>query len=59
MDSKEDLIKMRDLFSDSAQILDELINLEERKDNGEDVSDEYETAMGKFVVKMMKLQSLE
>jgi hypothetical protein len=59
MDSKEDLIKMRDLFSDSAKILDELINLADRENNGEDVSDEYETAMGKFVVKMMKLQSLK
>lgn len=40
------------------EVLDELIVLEEKEKAGENVEADTETAMGKFVMKLLKLQSL-
>ncbi|MDF2804408.1 MAG: hypothetical protein K0S61_4313 [Anaerocolumna sp.] len=40
------------------EVLDELILLEEKESAGEDVESATEAAMGKFVMKLLKLQSL-
>ena len=61
MESLEDIkamMEMRDLFRDSADVIDELIELVERQELGEDVVKEVEAVTGRFILKMMKLQSL-
>ncbi|MGJ0848442.1 hypothetical protein ACR77J_17265 [Tissierella praeacuta] len=57
MDNK-DLIKMRDSLRESADIIDEVLALEERENNGEDVRKELESAVGRFTIKMLELNSL-
>lgn len=54
----EDLIKMRDLFRESADIIDELLTLEEREKNGEDVKKELESIGGRFMYKMIEMNEL-
>lgn len=54
----KDLIKMRDLFRESADIIDELIDLQAKEVAGRDVKKEIESTYGRFVYKMMELQSL-
>lgn len=58
MDNK-DLIKMRDAFRESADIIDEMLALEEREKNGEDVKNELESVVGRFVMKMLEINSLQ
>lgn len=57
MDNK-DLIEMRDAFRESADIVDEILALEERENNGEDVKKELHGAIGRFTIKMLELNSL-
>lgn len=57
MDNK-DLIKMRDALRESADIIDEVLALEERENNEEDVRKELESAVGRFTIKMLELNSL-
>lgn len=54
----KDLIKMRDLFRETANIMDELLNLEVRDAVGEDVEKETESVTGRFLFKMMQLESM-
>lgn len=49
---------MRDVFRDTANIIDEMLSLEERKDKGEEVTKEYESICGRFIIKMMTLEEL-
>jgi len=55
---RDKLVKLRDLLRDVANIIDEILLLDEREDNGEDVGKELEAAMGRFIWKMVKLQIL-
>lgn len=57
MDDK-DLIVMRDMFRESADIIDELLELDKREKNGEDVAKELESVLGRFMLKMMKISEL-
>lgn len=54
----DNLIKMRDLFRESAGILDELIELQEQEETPE-TKQQYESALGRFMLKMMELQFLQ
>lgn len=54
----DNLIKMRDLFRESADIIDELLELQEQEETAE-VKQQYESALGRFMLKMMELQSLQ
>lgn len=54
----KDLIKMRDLFRETADIIDELLELGAREANGEDVKKESEIVLGRFMYKTVELQSL-
>lgn len=53
-----DLIKARDAFRETADILDEIISLTERSEKGEDVKKELESAYGRFMFKMVELQNM-
>ena len=56
---ENNLLTIRNAFREAADIIDEIVELEEREDNGEDVKKESEGAMGRFVMKMMELNSLQ
>ena len=56
---KNKLEKMRDIFRETADIIDEVLILEERESNGEGVQKESEAALGRFMFKMIELQSLQ
>lgn len=58
MRDKDKLEKMRDIFRETADIIDEILVLEAREDNGEDVQKESEAALGRFMLKMIELQTL-
>lgn len=53
-----ELIKMRDTFRESADILDEMIMLQCKEETTE-TKKEYESVLGRFMVKMMELQLLQ
>lgn len=55
----DDLIKMRNVFREAADIIDELFELEKREKAGEDVKKDTEAVTGRFLLKMMELQSLQ
>lgn len=56
--SMNDLIKLRDIFRESADIIDELIELQDKEETPE-VKKQYESVLGRFMVKMIELQSLQ
>ena len=58
-DKMDDLKKTRDTFAKIVEIMDNLIALEERQNNGEDVSEEYEVEAGKLIVQMVKLEGMK
>lgn len=49
--------KMSKLFRDTADILDELIELDEKEKTGEDNSEQQEILLGKFMVKLVQLNA--
>ncbi len=55
----KDLIKMRNIFREAADIIDELLEVGVKEASGQDVKKESESIMGRFVIKTMELQSLE
>ena len=55
----EDMIKMRDTFREVADILDEFIALKSKEDSGDDIEKETESVLGRFMLKMMELESLK
>jgi hypothetical protein len=55
----EDMIKMRDTFREVADILDEFIALKSKEDSGDDIEKEIESILGRFMLKMMELESLK
>lgn len=56
--SMNDLIKLRDVFRETADIIDELIELEDKEYTPE-AKKQYESVMGRFMIKMVELQSLQ
>jgi hypothetical protein len=54
----EQLIKARNAFREIADIIDELIVLGEKEETPE-IKKEYESVLGKFMIKMVELNSLE
>jgi len=54
----KNLIKARDLFRECADIMDEMIVLDEKEENGEDVKREIENATGRLLIKMLELSVL-
>ena len=55
----KDMIRLRDALRGSADILDEFIALKAKEDGGEDITKESESVLGRFMLKMMDLQSLQ
>lgn len=55
----DELIKMRDIFKEAADILDQVIALKAKEDAGEDIKAESETLMGRFYIKMIQMQELQ
>ena len=53
------MIKMGKVFREAADIIDELIALELREEQGEDVEKETESVLGRFMLKMIELQQLQ
>lgn len=53
------MIKMRDTLRDTADIIDELIALKPREEQGEDITKESESILGRFMLKMIELQQLQ
>lgn len=51
--------KLRDGMRQAADMLDEFISLDRREKNGEDVKEDYEGLLGRFVIKMSELQRLQ
>lgn len=58
MKGNEELIRIRDIFREGADLADKLIELEVRQNNGEDVKEEVERVTGKFVLLMMELDGM-
>ncbi|MFR5594647.1 hypothetical protein ACV3RC_14420 [Clostridium perfringens] len=58
MSDNTGLIEMRDTLRKSADIIDELLELEKREEAGEDVKEECEAVQGKLVMAMLKLNSI-
>lgn len=54
----EKLAKQRDTFRELADIIDELLELEVRQNNGEDVVKEVESVAGRYLMKCFALQDL-
>ncbi len=55
----DNLIKIRDTFRETADIIDEILELGKREGEGEDIKKESEAAFGRFMLKMIELQSLQ
>lgn len=53
------LIRIRDVFRETADIIDEMLVLGEREDKGEDVKKNFESVIGRFTIKMLELESLQ
>ncbi|AAK79867.1 hypothetical protein BJV85_002091 [Clostridium acetobutylicum] len=58
MNDLEYLVKMKDLFRESADIIDQLLVLREKGEKGEDVQKELEKASARYVYKMMEMRKL-
>ncbi|MCR2043201.1 hypothetical protein NSA23_03620 [Anaerosalibacter massiliensis] len=54
----KDLIKIRDLFRECADIIDEILALEERENNGEDTEKDLESILGRYMIKMIEINAL-
>lgn len=54
MENKDELIKIRDTFRETADIIDEIIELE-----GEDTTEEMGCLLGKLLLKMLELSHLQ
>ena len=52
------MMKMRDIFRQTADIIDEFEALKAREDAGEDITVESESILGRFMFKMAQLEAL-
>ncbi|MDM0478662.1 hypothetical protein QTH27_12825 [Clostridium perfringens] len=58
MSDNTGLIEMRDNLRKASDIIDEVLELEKREEDGVDVEEEYETLMGKFIMIMIKTSKI-
>lgn len=58
MGKDKDFIRIRDTFRECADIMDEMLELEKREENGEDVKEEVERVMGRYMMLLIELNSL-
>ena len=54
----ETMMEMRDIFRQTADIIDEFEALKAREDAGEDITAESESILGRFMFKMAQLEAL-
>jgi len=54
----EEIIKLRDGFREAANIIDEMIELGKKEEEGQDVKKDLENVMGRYLFKMIELQKL-
>lgn len=54
-----DLKKMRDVFAEVVEILDNLIALNKREEFGEDITEELAIEAGRLMVQLMKINALQ
>ncbi|MGG7143562.1 hypothetical protein ACQPVP_08855 [Clostridium nigeriense] len=54
----DNLIELRDTFREIADIIDEILELEKREKEGQDVKKELESVMGRYLLKFIELQAL-
>ena len=52
------MMKMRDIFRQTADIIDEFEALKAREDAGEDITKESESILGRFMFKMAQLEAM-
>lgn len=55
----EDYREAAKVFKEVANILEDLADLEDRGKEGEDVEEAMETALGKLMIKVVKMQGLK
>lgn len=55
MSKSANFVMLRDNLRKSADIIDELLELEKKEDAGADVEKECEALMGRFVISMIEL----
>jgi hypothetical protein len=53
-----ELVKVRDLFRETADIIDEMLELESKEAAGEDVKKDMESVTGRFMYKMMEISNI-
>lgn len=58
MKDKEEIIKLRDMYLDLAELCDELINISDRAEKDEDVEKELNEVIGSIVLKTMFIQQM-
>lgn len=58
MEKNKEFLRVRDIFRECADIMDKVIELEEREENREDVKPEMERLMGRYMILLMELNSL-
>lgn len=52
------IVKIRDILRETADIIDEVLELEKRDEEGQDVEKELESVMGRFFMKLLEIQKL-
>lgn len=58
MSNNTGLIEMRDNLRKASDIIDEVLELEKREEDGVDVEGKYETLMGRFIMIMIKTSKI-
>ena len=52
------IVKMRDILRETADIIDEVLELEKRDEEGQDAEKELESVMGRIFMKLLEIQKL-
>lgn len=52
------MVKIRDVLRETADIIDEVLELEKKDEEGQDVEKELESVMGRCLMKFLELQKL-
>lgn len=58
MGKDKEFLRVRDAFRECADIMDKIIELEEKEESGQDVKAEMERLMGRYMILLMELNSL-
>lgn len=58
MSNNTGLTEMRDNLRKASDIIDEVLELEKREEDGVDVEEKYETLMGRFIMIMIKTSKI-